>query len=260
MHPVFFKIGSIEIKYYGLLIAAAFIAGTLLGERESQRRGFAPGYVYGFLTYLLLAAIAGARLYYIIFSEPVWFITHPFEIIAIWKGGLALHGGIIGGLLSGIYYCKKKGLPVWQFADILAPSVILGDVVGRVGCTLNGCCYGKPTDLPWGFLYTDPNSQAPLGIPLHPTQIYEIILGLILFSGLYFGRKRIKFDGQLFLTYLMGYGIIRFFIEFFRGDSLILFDHVPMPQVMSVVVFIAGLALYIYRKKKAGSDKVMSNG
>lgn len=251
MHPIFFKIGSIEIRYYGVMIALAFIVGAILGEREARRKGFAPGLVYDILSYMLIGVIAGARIYYVLFSEPYWFITHPVEIIAIWKGGLSLHGGLIGGLLVGIWFCYKKGLPFWRFADVLAPPVILGQAIGRVGCTLNGCSYGRPTTLPWGVVFTDPQSLAPLGIPLHPTQIYEIILSLILFSGLWRGRKRVSFDGQLFLTYVMGYGVIRFFLEFFRGDSLLLFNLVPVPHMMSIIIFLVGLGLYMYRNKKS---------
>lgn len=249
MHPIFFNIGPIEVRYYGVMIALAFIAGTIVGEREAKRKGFATGVVYDLLSYLLIAAIVGARLYYVLFSDLSWFITHPSQIFAIWRGGLSLHGGIIGGLLTGIWYCRKRGFSGWIFADVLAPSIAIGQAIGRIGCTLNGCSYGRHTDLPWGIVFTDPNSSAPLGIPLHPTQIYEMILSFILFAGLWTFRKKITFDGQLFLTYVMGYGVIRFFLEFFRGDSLLLFNLVPVPHAMSVIIFVVGLALYLYRKK-----------
>lgn len=249
MHPIFFRIGSIEVRYYGIMIALAFIIGSIVGEREARRKGFSPGIVYDLLSSVLIAAIIGARLYYVLFSELSWFITHPFEILAIWKGGLSLHGGIIGGLLAGIGFSRKKGLPVWRFADALAPSVILGQAIGRIGCTLNGCSYGRPTDLPWGIVFTDPNSLAPHDMPLHPTQIYEMILSLILFAGLWAMRKRISFDGGLFLLYVMGYGVIRFFLEFFRGDSLLVFNLVPIPHAMSIIVFLIGIGLYLYRNK-----------
>lgn len=259
MHPIFFKIGSIEIRYYGVMIALAFIVAAIVGERESRRKGFAPGLVYDLLSYMLVAVIAGARLYYVLLSDPYWFITHPFEIIAVWKGGLSLHGGLIGGLIAGIWYCRKKGIAVWKFTDVLAPAIILGQAIGRIGCTLNGCCYGRETDLPWGVVYTDPHSSAPLGIPLHPTQIYEVLLSLILFAGLWLGRKKTAFDGHLFLTYIMGYGVIRFFLEFFRGDSLLLFDLVPVPHVMSIVIFLTGIGLYLY-KNKTRSLTTLSGG
>jgi len=255
MHPIFFRIGPIEVRYYGLMIALAFVAGGILGEREAQRKGFPPGTVYDLLTYVIIAAIIGARLYYVIFADLGWFIKHPLEILSIWKGGLSLHGGIIGGLGVGIWFCKKRGMDVWKFADTLAPSIILGQAIGRIGCTMNGCSYGKPTTLPWAVVFTDPNSLAPLGVPLHPTQIYELLLDLILFAGLWMLRKKIVFDGQLFLTYVMGYGVIRFFIEFFRGDSLLIFSAIPVAHAVSVVVFLTGLGLYMYRRQATDNNK-----
>lgn len=248
MYPILIKIGSIEIRYYGVMIALAFIVGAVIGDREARRKGFPHGAVYDLLSYLLIAAILGARLYYVIFADISWFIRHPLEIFAIWRGGLSLHGGFIGGLLTGIWYCRKRGFPAWRFADVLAPSIALSQAIGRIGCTLNGCSYGRPTTLPWGVVFTDPNSLAPLGIPLHPTQIYEMIMSLILFAGLWYGRKKVTFDGQLFITYLMGYGVIRFFLEFFRGDSLLLFNLVPVPHAVSVVIFLTGIGLYLYRR------------
>ena len=251
MHPIFFRVGPTGVRFYPVMIALAFIAGAMLGEREARRKGFAPGLVYDLLFYLLITAIVGARLYYVFFSEPYWFITHPFEILAIWKGGLALHGGIIGGLLASIWFCKKRGFPVWRVSDVLAPSVILGQAIGRVGCTLNGCSYGRPTTLPWGIVFKDPDSLAPLNIPLHPTQIYEMTSDFILFAVLWSRRKKITFDGQLFLTYMIGYGIIRFFLEFFRDDSLFLFNLVPVAHVVSIVIFFAGLIIYLHKDKIA---------
>lgn len=257
MHPIFFRIGSIEVRYYGIMIALAFIVGAILGEKEARRKGLPYGSIYDLLSYLLIAAILGARLYYVFFSEPYWFITHPLEILAIWKGGLSLHGGILGGILAGIWYSKKRGFSPWKLSDVLAPSIALSTAIGRVGCTLNGCSFGKPTDLPWGIVFTDPNSLAPLGVPLHPTQIYEIILNLILFAGLWKWRKKVTFDGQLFLTYVMGYGIIRFFLEFFRGDSLLIFNLIPVPHFISAIIFILALVIYIYRNKGKASENVL---
>ncbi len=253
MHPIFIHIGSIEIRYYGILIALAFMISAIVGEKEARRRGLPPGIIYDLLSYVLIAAIIGARLYYVFFSEPVWFISHPYEILAIWKGGLSLHGGILGGVLIGIWFARQKGISAWKLSDILAPSIALGTAIGRVGCTLNGCSFGKPTDLPWGIVFTDPHSLAPLGVPLHPTQIYEVILCLILFAFLWQRRKKIAFEGQLFLLYAMGYGAIRFFLEFFRGDSLLLFN-IPVPHIISAILFIASAILYAFRKKGQHPD------
>jgi phosphatidylglycerol:prolipoprotein diacylglycerol transferase len=246
MHPIFLKIGPVEIRYYGIMIALAFIAGTLLGAREARRKGFDPNHVYDMLFYVLVSSIVGARLYYVLFSDLSWFLSHPFEIIAIWKGGLALHGGLIGGFLAGVWYCRKHGVPVLPFADVMTPSLILGQAIGRMGCTLNGCSYGRPTDLPWAVTFEDPDSLAPLGVPLHPTQMYELSIDLLFFGILWAIRKRTVFEGQLFSIYLMGYGVIRFVIEYFRGDSLLFFGLMPVAQAISIGIVITGVFLHLY--------------
>ncbi|MBI4716072.1 MAG: prolipoprotein diacylglyceryl transferase [Nitrospirae bacterium] len=250
MHPILLKFGPIEIRYYGVMIALAFIIGAMLGEREAQRRGFRPGHVYDMLFYVLLSSILGARLYYVLFSELGWFLAHPLEILAIWRGGLSLHGGLIGGVLAGAWYCRRHGLPVLAFSDVMTPSIILGQAIGRVGCTLNGCSFGRPTDVPWAVVFTDLHSLAPLGVPLHPTQLYELGLDLIFFGILWGIRKRTAFDGQLFAIYLMGYGVIRFILEFFRGDSLFFFNLLPVAQAISIGIVLSGILLYLYLARR----------
>jgi len=248
MHPILLQIGTVEIRWYGVMIALASLAGTLLGAREARRKGYDPELIFDLLLYVMLAGIAGARLYYILFSNPGYFFHHPFEIAAIWQGGLALHGGLIGGLLAVIWFCRKKRLAFWSFADLLTPSIILGQAVGRGACTLNGCSYGKPTSLPWAVTFTDPASQAPHNIPLHPTQLYEMGTDFLIFLFIWNFRKRTRFDGQLFLTYAVIYAVARFVLEFFRGDSLMLTRLWPAPQVLSVAVFIAALVIYARRQ------------
>jgi phosphatidylglycerol:prolipoprotein diacylglycerol transferase len=248
MHPILLQIGTVEIRWYGVMIALAFLAGTLLGAREARRKGFDPDLIYDFLIYVMIAGIVGARLYYVLFFNPAYFLRHPLDIPAIWHGGLALHGGLIGGLLAGIGFCRKRRLAFWSFADLLTPSIMLGQAVGRGACTLNGCSYGKPTTLPWAVTFTDPASQAPHNVPLHPTQLYEMGADFLIFLLLWNVRKRTRFDGQLFLTYAVIYAVVRLGLEFFRGDSLMLTGLLPVPQALSVVLFITALAVYARRQ------------
>jgi len=257
MHPILFQFGNVEIRWYGVMIALAFLAGTFLGVREARRKGYDPELIYDLLFYVMLAGIVGARLYYVLVSNPVYFLQHPLDIVAIWRGGLALHGGLLGGLLAGIWFCKKRRLAFWSFADLLTPSVMLGQAVGRGACTLNGCSYGKPTSLPWAITFTNPAAQAPHNIPLHPTQFYEMATDLLIFAILWNFRKRTRFDGQLFLTYAIVYAVARFVLEFFRGDSLQFGGLFPVPQVFSVFLFITALALYVRRQSFSG--RVPSN-
>lgn len=251
MYPILFRIGSLEIRAYGVMIALAFIVATFVGMKEAKRRGYNPEIIQDFLFYAIISGLLGARIYYVLFSEPSWYFSHPFEIIAVWKGGLAIHGGLIGGFIVGIWFTKKRKIPFWRFTDLMAPAMIIGQAVGRGACTLNGCSYGKPTDLPWGIAFTSPDALLPpefKGIPLHPTQFIELIIDLGIFLYIWSVRKKIDFDGQLFLKYAMAYGMARFFIEFLRGDSLMIAGVLPAAQIISILIFLTASTLHIIFK------------
>jgi len=248
MHPILIKIGMIEIRWYGVMIALAFLSGAILGVREARRKGIDPELIYDLLFYVVITGIAGARFYYVLASNPIYFFRHPLDIFAIWRGGLALHGGLIGGILAGLWFCRRRGLAFWSFADLLTPSIMLGQAVGRGACTLNGCSFGKPTTLPWAITFTDPAAQAPHNVPLHPTQFYEMAADFLVFLVLWNYRKKTRFEGQLFLTYVIVYAVVRFLLEFFRGDSLLIAGMFPVPQVFSALIFVAGLIAYTWKQ------------
>ncbi len=253
MFPILITLGPIEIRSYGVMIALAFVGGLIVGVQEARRGGVNPDLIHDFLAYAMLGGILGARLYYVIVSEPLWYLSHPGQILAVWKGGLSIHGGIVGGLLAGIWFTRRRRLGFWRFADLLTPSLILGQAIGRGACILNGCSYGKPApDLAWAIVFTDPHAQAPLGVPLHPTQFYELFTDLGIFLLLWGLRKRAtRFDGQLFLIYGICYGVARFVLEAFRGDSLMLGDLMPVAQAMSLMILAVSLALFIGRRLTA---------
>lgn len=250
MHPILFHIGSVPVRAYGVMIAIAFIVATVIALREARRVGLDPEIIHDFLIVTMLSGILGARIYYILASDPIGFLQRPGEWLAIWKGGLSVHGGLIGGLLAGIWFSRRHRLAFWSFADLLSPSIIIGQAVGRGACTLNGCSYGRPTRLPWAITFTDPNAQAPLGIPLHPTQFYEMGADFLIFAVIWSIRKKKRFDGQIFLVYWVFYGAARFILEFFRGDSLQTLGRLAIPQVASVMIIIAALSLYVLRSRR----------
>src|SRR3972149_11193986 len=194
MHPIFLQYGSFEIRWYGIMIGLAFLVGTWVGVKEAKRNGYDPELIYDLLFYVMIAGILGARLYYVAASNLSYFIEHPSHILAIWRGGLSLHGGLIGGLFAGIVFCKKRGLGFWSFSDLLTPSIILGQAVGRGACTLNGWSFRKHSDLPWAITFTNPVNPAPHNIPLHPTQFYEMGTDLLIFLVLWTLRKRMRFE------------------------------------------------------------------
>lgn len=244
MYPILLEVGPFTLRSYGLFFALAFLVATLVAAREAERKGLGREVVFDFATYAALAGLAGARLYYIAFSDPQWFLSHPWEIPAVWKGGLAVHGGLLGRLLAGLAYCRYKRIPLWRFADTLAPALILGQGMGRLACFFSGDAYGAPTSVPWAITFTDPESIAPLGVSLHPTALYELALDLGLFTYLWRRRRQVAFEGQLFLMYVMGYAVIRFLVEPFRGDALWAFEQVRAAQAISVVAFAAALIAY----------------
>ncbi len=248
MHPVLFQIGKFEVRAYGLMIAIAALAAAWLAAREVRRRGMDPNLVYDFLFFALVGGLLGARLYYVLFSEPRWYLSHPGQILAVWNGGLSLHGGMLGGLIAGLWFTRSRRLSFWDFADAITPGIILGQAVGRFACVFNGCSYGKPSSLPWAVVFTDPKSFAPLNTPLHPTQFYELSVDFLILAAILAIRSRMRFPGQLFLIYAVGYAVARFVLEFFRGDSLLLLGQVPLPQAMSLLLFIAAVSLYLARR------------
>lgn len=217
MHPVLIKIGALSVHTYGFFMAVGFIAGILLAKNEAKRLGEDPNNIVDVSFYVLIAAIIGSRLFYVAINYDI-FLKNPVEIFKIWKGGLVFYGGFIVAFIVAVIYLKKNKMPLWKTGDIVAPSLAIGHFFGRLGCFSAGCCYGKSCELPWAVTFTHPQSLAPIGIPLHPTQLYSAAGNLIIFSLLWSFRRKKKFDGQIFWLYVLLYGIVRSFVEIFRGD------------------------------------------
>ncbi len=251
MYPILLKIGGFHLRAYGTLIAIALLTATWLAGREAARKGIPPERVQDFVVWAALFGLLGARLYYLAFFSPRVFLEDPLGVLAIWRGGLAIHGGLLAGAATAVWYVRRHHLSFWVFADILAPAVILGQAIGRLACFLNGDAYGLPTSLPWAVTFTNPESMAPLGVPLHPTQLYEMTLNLALFGLLWWWRRRVRFDGQLFLMYAAGYGLIRFFVENFRGDQLQYAGGISAAQTFSLLLLMAAVTLFTVRARPA---------
>jgi phosphatidylglycerol:prolipoprotein diacylglycerol transferase len=248
--PIIFQIGPFALRYYGLMYAiAALVGGWLLGK-EVRRKGIAlsDDQRWNFVLYMLLGGILGARIYYVAFNWD-YYGKFPLEIPAIWHGGLAIHGGLIGGVLVGVWYVRRHRLPFWRLADASAPSIILGQAFGRFGNFMNGDAHGTPTTMPWGIVFP-PESIAGHefpGIPLHPAMLYELVLDLGGFFLLWSVRKRPWGDGFIFCSYLMLYAVIRFFVSFFRADDLYL-GPLRAPHVVSVLLLLI-VGTYVIKKR-----------
>lgn len=240
MNPVAFTIFGIDIRWYGVLISIAVVIGTLLALREARRKGVNEDTLIDFLLFAIPAAIIGARLYYVIFS---WnsYKNNPLEILNLRGGGLAIHGAVIAGVIVALIFPNKRNISFWLIGDIVAPSLILGQAIGRWGNYANQEAYGRPTDLPWAIVVD--------GVKVHPTFLYESIWNLIVFFFLiWYSRKKQKVDGEVFLLYIILYSVGRFFIEGLRIDSLML-GPIRVAQLISLTSILIGLFI-IYRLRK----------
>lgn len=240
MYPILLDLGWWQLRSYGVFVTLAVVVGVWWSAREGERRSFPRAVVYDFAWGVTIAGLVGARLYYVLFSEPETYLARPWEIFAVWHGGLSMHGGLIAGLLAGTWFIRRRGLPFRRFADAAVPGLILAQTVGQIACLLNGDTYGKPTSLPWAITFTDPRTLAPLGVPLHPIQIYELLAyGAVFLVVQHVARSRVA-DGATALTYAVLYGAARFAMEFFRGDPPAVAG-IVVPQAASALLIAGGL-------------------
>ncbi|MEA3560307.1 MAG: prolipoprotein diacylglyceryl transferase [Candidatus Omnitrophota bacterium] len=239
MHPILFKIGPVSIYSYGVMVAVAVIIALYLARRQALKNNVNPEIILDLGIYALISGIIGARLLYIL-TNIRHYLIQPLEIVMLNHGGLVSYGGIIVGSLIGIFFLKKRNLPVLKITDMVIPYVALGQAIGRIGCFLNGCCYGRPTNVSWGVYF--PGSS----LTLHPTQAYFCLNALVIFLILRIIQEAKRFDGQVLIFYFIFYPFGRFFIEFFRGDTpRIIFGLFTLSQIISIIVFFAALAAYI---------------
>ncbi len=239
MDPVAFNLFGMEVRWYGVIISAAMIIGVLLAIRNGKKEGFVEDHILDVSLLALPLAVIGARLYYVIFNLELY-QDNWLSMFNTRMGGMAIHGGLIGGILGGLIICFKRKMNVLKVADIVAPSVILGQAIGRWGNFINQEAHGGPTDLPWGIIVD--------GIKVHPTFLYESVWNFFVFLFLlWLSRNKSKTDGEIFLLYLILYSVARFFIEGLRTDSL-MWGSVRVAQLISVlIILVAGVILF---KKK----------
>lgn len=222
MHPRLFEIGPFTIYTYGVLLAAAFLLGLQLATARARRRGLDAARILDLGIYIIVAAVVGGKLL-LLAVDFKSFRNNPIDVLSLARSGGVFYGGLILSLLVAVWYMRRHHLPVWPTTDVFAPGVALGHAIGRLGCFMAGCCWGHATTLPWGVTFTDPFTGSyvgtPLGVPLHPTQIYEMLAeGAILLFLLWFERRGRNFAGRTFWTYTLLYGLTRYGIEFLRGD------------------------------------------
>lgn len=259
--PVIFQIGMFPFRWFALFTIIAAGTAWWVGMREARRRGFPMERVEGSLAWILLGAVIGARLFHVI-DRPEAYLARPLEVFALWNGGMAAWGGIIGGIVGGLICFRRAGFDLRAVFDAAAPAMILGQGLGRLACIPNGDAYGAPANVPWAFIYTNPGAMVPpelLGVPLHPYPVYELIFDLALFGVLWFGRNRAPFvtiPGLLFVAYLGTYSVGRFVLTYTRMEK-VWFLGLQEAQVFSLVGLVTAIVLLAFLRRvptdRAGS-------
>lgn len=251
MFPELFSLGPVTLYTYGVLLAVAYLVGLQLAMRRAKARGMDPNRAMDLGIAIIIAALVGAKLLLVLVDFDR-FRANPSEIFSIVRSGGVFYGGLIAAVAVAFWYMLRHRMPLWTTCDIFAPGIALGHAIGRLGCLAAGCCYGHPTDLPWAITFTNPAAAAnvgtPLGVPLHPTQIYESAaeLGILLLL-LATERRGRPFAGRTFWAYMLLYGVSRFVIEFFRGDPRgLVFDVLSTSQFISVLLVPLSVAMLLY--------------
>jgi phosphatidylglycerol---prolipoprotein diacylglyceryl transferase len=265
MHPILFELpwslgsfGHITVYTYGVLLAAAYLLGLQLARIRAKKRGLDQNRVLDLGIYIIISALVGAKLLLLV-TDFRTFTADPRELLTLARSGGVFYGGLILAVAVALWYIRRIGLPLWTTCDVFAPGIALGHVVGRFGCLFAGCCYGKPTTRPWGITFTDPfaaaNVGTPLGVPLHPTQLYEagaelLILILLLTTE----RKGRGFAGRTFWLYMLLYAISRFIIEFFRGDERGAVGMFSTSQFISILLVPLAIGMLVYLSRAGAPE------
>jgi phosphatidylglycerol:prolipoprotein diacylglycerol transferase len=247
--PVLFQVGSITIRWYGLMIATGIALGIYVALRETRRKGIGEEQTYNCAMWGVIGAIVGARLFHVV-DRIDFYLQNPASILAFQQGGLAIWGGVLGGIGAGALYCRQAGLPVARVADAAAPGMLLGQIVGRLGCLINGDAYGARVDLPWSIMYVHQDALIPdLGEYTHPYPLYEIAWNVLLLGFLWRLRRRGGPDGVLFLTYLIVYSLGRVLLTFVRQEAVVALG-LQQAQLLGLAVIVLALPLLARRLRR----------
>jgi phosphatidylglycerol:prolipoprotein diacylglycerol transferase len=246
--PNIIEIGPFKLRWYGFMYVLGFISCYFLirAQRQARKLGLVGSQLQDLIFFLAIGLIVGARLGYVIFyqfTNYMYYLKHPLEIIAIWHGGMSFHGGLIGSVIAGIFFCRRKNFPVWQTADVVIVTAPVGLGLGRLGNFINGELFGRPSTLPWAMVFPGGGQ-----VPRHPSQLYEAALeGVLLFIVLWLLKDRSFKPGTMVCLFLGGYGILRFVIEFYRQPDPhigLWWNLLSMGQVLCLAMIIAAAVLY----------------
>jgi phosphatidylglycerol:prolipoprotein diacylglycerol transferase len=243
-------LGTMTIYTYGVLLAAAYLLGLKLAMSRAKSRNLDQTRILDLGIYIIISALIGAKLL-LLFTEFRTFIENPRELLTLVRSGGVFYGGLILAVAVALWYIRRIGLPLWTTCDVFAPGIALGHVIGRLGCLFAGCCYGKPTTVPWAITFTDAfaasNVGTPLGVPLHPTQLYEAgAEALILLVLLGTEKRGRRFPGRTFWLYILLYSISRYVIEMYRGDPRGAIGMFSTSQFISMLLAPLAIGMLVY--------------
>ncbi|HET7697758.1 MAG TPA: prolipoprotein diacylglyceryl transferase [Vicinamibacterales bacterium] len=255
MHPILFEAGGLTIYSYGVLLAAAYLLGLQFALMRARARGLPAQQVMDLGIWIIISALVGAKLLLLIVDFDQ-FTSNPRDLLSLARSGGVFYGGLIAAVAVALVYLRRHKLPLWTTTDVFAPGIALGHIVGRFGCLLAGCCFGKPASVPWAITFTDPAAMAnvgtPLGVPLHPTQLYDAgAEALILTFLLLFERRGRPFPGRTFWSYMLLYGASRFVIEFYRGDNRgMVFGALSTSQFVSILLVPLSIVMLVLLSRR----------
>jgi phosphatidylglycerol:prolipoprotein diacylglycerol transferase len=257
MHPVLVDLGFIKIYSYGFMLALSFLVGIMIAARRARGRGVEPETIYDMSIILVIGAVVGSRGLYIL--THLDHFRSIVDIVAIWQGGATYYGGLLLAVAGAVVFLRRKKIPFFRVADITAPSIAAGVFLTRIGCFLSGCCFGDPTSCPTGLVFPpgSPAGHIHPDVPIHPTQLYSSLYGLVIFGLLLLLDRRRHFDGFLFSWLCILYGISRFIIDFFRyyEDSAIVAGGLTNNQFISIaLILFGGIYLAVSRRRTTGAS------
>ena len=254
--PVVLRMGDFELRWYSIAIILAVVAAIVIAAREGKRKGLPKDFVYSMTPWVLIAGLAGARLFHVI-DQWEYYAGNPLHIFQVQQGGLAIWGGLFAGGVAAIAYARMRHIPIGRLADAVVPALLIAQIIGRFGCIVNGDAYGGATSLPWGFIYTHPSALIPsslFSLPTHPYPVYEILWnGATLLALLKLCHSFTK-DGLLLFSYLSLYSLGRFILTFVRQENAI-FWQLQQAQVIAIATLVisAGVLIYLSRKRQGST-------
>ena len=253
--PIIVQFGSFTLRWYSVAIMLAVVAAVLVAMREAKKRGITSDKINSFLPaipWVIVGGVIGARMFHV-FDHWSHYAMYPAQIFNLQSGGLAIWGAIVGGAVAMSLYGRAKHIPLGRMGDVMVPALLTAQIIGRVGCIINGDAYGGVTSLPWGFIYVHPNALIPgnlFGVPTHPYPVYEMIWNGLSLVAILKLRRHFKVDGLLFLTYLSLYSLGRFILTFVRQENTFALG-LQQAQIVAIVILAGSVAVFIYSLRKA---------